>query len=84
MVFVLMDNIILLIMEIVKQVFIKYKVLVFGGLIEMIVVGGLYNYGINYEELGRQIVCMLICVLKGEKLENIVVELFEKLELYIN
>ena len=30
----------------------------------MIAVGGLYNYGTNYEELGRQTAVMLIRVLK--------------------
>ena len=50
----------------------------------MIAVGGLYNYGTNYEELGRQTARMLIRVLKGEKPENIAVELPEKLELHTN
>ena len=84
MVFVPTDNIISSTMETVKQVSIKYKVPVFGGSTEMIAVGGLYNYGTNYEELGRQTASMLIRVLKGEKPENIAVELPEKLELHTN
>lgn len=84
MVFVPTDNIISLTMETVKQVSIKHKVPVFGGSTEMIAVGGLYNYGTNYEELGRQTARMLIHVLKGEKPENIAVELLEKLELHTN
>lgn len=84
MVFVPTDNIISLTMETVKQVSIKHKVPVFGGSTEMIAVGGLYNYGTNYEELGRQTARMLIHVLKGEKPENIAVELPEKLELHTN
>lgn len=84
MVFVPTDNIISSTMETVKQVSIKYKVPVFGGSTEMIAVGGLYNYGTNYEELGRQTARMLIRVLKGEKPENIAVELPEKLELHTN
>ena len=84
MVFVPTDNIISSTMETVKQVSIKHKVPVFGGSTEMIVVGGLYNYGTNYEELGRQTARMLIRVLKGEKPENIAVELPEKLELHTN
>ncbi len=84
MVFVPTDNIISSTMETVKQVSIKHKVPVFGGSTEMIAVGGLYNYGINYEELGRQTARMLIRVLKGEKPENIAVELPEKLELHTN
>ncbi|HEW7138426.1 TPA: ABC transporter substrate-binding protein [Streptococcus pneumoniae] len=84
MVFVPTDNIISLTMETVKQVSIKHKVPVFGGSTEMIAVGGLYNYGTNYEELGRQTARMLIRVLKGEKPENIAVELPEKLELHTN
>lgn len=84
MVFVPTDNIISLTMETVKQVSIKHKVPVFGGSTEMIAVGGLYNYGSNYEELGRQTARMLIRVLKGEKPENIAVELPEKLELHTN
>ena len=84
MVFVPTDNIISSTMETVKQVSIKHKVPVFGGSIEMIAVGGLYNYGTNYEELGRQTARMLIRVLKGEKPENIAVELPEKLELHTN
>ena len=80
MVFVPTDNIISSTMETVKQVSIKHKVPVFGGSTEMIAVGGLYNYGTNYEELGRQTARMLIRVLKGEKPENIAVELPEKLE----
>ena len=84
MVFVPTDNIISSTMETVKQVSIKHKVPVFGGSTEMIAVGGLYNYGTNYEELGRQTACMLIRVLKGEKPENIAVELPEKLELHTN
>ncbi|HGL1885483.1 TPA: ABC transporter substrate-binding protein [Streptococcus pneumoniae] len=84
MVFVPTDNIISLTMETVKQVSIKHKVPVFGGSTEMIAVGGLYNYGTNYEELVRQTARMLIRVLKGEKPENIAVELPEKLELHTN
>lgn len=84
MVFVPTDNIISSTMETVKQVSVKHKVPVFGGSTEMIAVGGLYNYGTNYEELGRQTARMLIRVLKGEKPENIAVELPEKLELHTN
>lgn len=84
MVFVPTDNIISSTMETVKQVSIKHKVPVFGGSTEMIAVGGLYNYGTNYEELGRQTARMLIRVLKDEKPENIAVELPEKLELHTN
>lgn len=84
MVFVPTDNIISSTMETVKQVSIKHKVPVFGGSTEMIAVGGLYNYGTNYEELGRQTARMLIRILKGEKPENIAVELPEKLELHTN
>ena len=84
MVFVPTDNIISSTMETVKPVSIKHKVPVFGGSTEMIAVGGLYNYGTNYEELGRQTARMLIRVLKGEKPENIAVELPEKLELHTN
>ena len=83
-VFVPTDNIISSTMETVKQVSIKHKVPVFGGSTEMIAVGGLYNYGTNYEELGRQTARMLIRVLKGENPENIAVELPEKLELHTN
>ena len=84
MIFVPTDNIISSTMETVKQVSIKHKVPVFGGSTEMIAVGGLYNYGTNYEELGRQTARMLIRILKGEKPENIAVELPEKLELHTN
>ena len=84
MVFVPTDNIISSTMETVKQVSIKHKVPVFGGSTEMVAVGGLYNYGTNYEELGRQTARMLIRVLKGEKPENMAVELPEKLELHTN
>ena len=84
MVFVPTDNIISSTMETVKQVSIKHKVPVLGGSTEMVAVGGLYNYGTNYEELGRQTARMLIRVLKGEKPENIGVEVPEKLELHTN
>ena len=84
MVFVPTDNIISSTMETVKQVSTKHKVPVFGGSTEMVAVGGLFNYGTNYEELGRQTARMLIRVLKGEKPENIAVELPEKLELHTN
>lgn len=84
MVFVPTDNIISSTMETVKQVSIKHKVPVFGGSTEMVTVGGLYNYGTNYEELGRQTARMLVRVLKGEKPENMAVELPEKLELHTN
>ena len=84
MVFVPTDNIISSTMETVKQVSIKHKVPVFGGSTEMVAVGGLYNYGTNYEELGRQTARMLVRILKGEKSENIAVELPEKLELHTN
>lgn len=84
MVFVPTDNIISSTMETVKQVSIKHKVPVFGGSTEMIAVGGLYNYGTNYEELGRQTARMLVRILKGEKPDNIAVELPEKLELHTN
>ena len=84
MVFVPTDNIISSTMETVKQISIKHKVPVFGGSTEMVAVGGLYNYGTNYEELGRQTARMLVRILKGEKPENIAVELPEKLELHTN
>ena len=84
MVFVPTDNIISSTMETVKQVSIKHKVPVFGGSTEMVELGGLYNYGTNYEELGRQTARMLVRILKGEKPENIAVELPEKLELHTN
>ncbi|TVW23063.1 ABC transporter substrate-binding protein [Streptococcus pneumoniae] len=84
MVVVPTDNIISSTMETAKQVSIKHKMPVFGGSTEMIAVGGLYNYGTNYEELGRQTARMLIRVLKGEKPENIAVEWPEKLELHTN
>ena len=84
MVFVPTDNIISSTMETVKQVSIKHKVPVFGGSTEMIALGGLYNYGTNYEELGRQTARMLVRVLRGEKPENIAVELPKKLELHTN
>ena len=84
MVFVPTDNIISSTMETVKQVSIKHKVPVFGGSTEMVALGGLYNYGTNYEELGRQTARMLVRVLRGEKPENIAVELPEKLELHTN
>ena len=84
MVFVPTDNIISSTMETVKQVSIKHKVPVFGGSTEMVAVGGLYNYGTNYEELGRQAARMLVRILKGEKPDNIAVELPEKLELHTN
>ena len=84
MVFVPTDNIISSTMETVKQVSIKHKVPVFGGSTEMVALGGLYNYGTNYEELGRQTARMLVRILKGEKPENITVELPEKLELHTN
>ena len=84
MVFVPTDNIISSTMETVKQVSIRHKVPVFGGSTEMVAVGGLYNYGTNYEELGRQTARMLVRILKGEKPDNIAVELPEKLELHTN
>ena len=84
MVFVPTDNIISSTMETVKQVSIKHKVPVFGGSTEMVAVGGLYNYGTNNEEWGRQTARILVRVLKGEKAENIAVELPEKLELHTN
>ena len=84
MVFVPTDNIVSSTMETVKQVSIKHKVPVFGGSTEMVALGGLYNYGTNYEELGRQTARMLVRILKGEKPENIAVELPEKLELHTN
>ena len=84
MVFVPTDNIISSTMETIKQVSIKHKIPVFGGSTEMVAVGGLYNYGTNYEELGRQTARMLVRVLKGEKPENIAVEFPEKLELHTN
>lgn len=84
MVFVPTDNIISSTMETVKQVSIRHKVPVFGGSTEMVALGGLYNYGTNYEELGRQTARMLVRILKGEKPENIAVELPEKLELHTN
>ena len=84
MVFVPTDNIISSTMETVKQVSIKHKVPVFGGSTDMVALGGLYNYGTNYEELGRQTARMLVRILKGEKPENIAVELPEKLELHTN
>ena len=84
MVFVPTDNIISSTMETVKQVSIKHKVPVFGGSTEMVALGGLYNYGTDYEELGRQTARMLVRILKGEKPDNIAVELPEKLELHTN
>lgn len=84
MVFVPTDNIISATMDTVKQVSIKHHVPVFGGSTEMVAAGGLYNYGTDYEELGRQTARMVVRILKGEKTDNMPVELPEKLELHTN
>lgn len=83
-VFVPTDNIISSTMETIKQVSLNHKVPVFGGSAEMVAIGGLYNYGTDYEELGRQAARMAIRIMKGEKPEKIAVETPEKLELHVN
>ena len=83
-VFVPTDNIISSTMETIKQVSLSHKVPVFGGSAEMVAIGGLYNYGTDYEELGLQAARMAILIMKGEKPEKIAVETPEKLELHVN
>jgi len=83
-VFVPTDNIISSTMETVKQVSISHKVPVFGGSAEMVATGGLYNFGTDYEELGRQAARMAIRIMKGEKPGKVAVETPEKLELHTN
>ena len=60
------------------------KVPVFGGSAEMVATGGLYNFGTDYEELGRQAARMAIRIMKGEKPGKVAVETPEKLELHTN
>ena len=83
-VFVPTDNIISSTMDTVKQVSISHKVPVFGGSAEMVATGGLYNFGTDYEELGRQAARMAIRIMKGEKPGKVAVETPEKLELHTN
>ena len=52
-------------MDTVKQVSISHKVPVFGGSAEMVATGGLYNFGTDYEELGRQAARMAIRISEG-------------------
>lgn len=84
MVFVPTDNIISSTMETIKQVSLKHQVPVIGGSIEMAQVGGLYTYGTDYTELGRQSARMAIRILKGEKAGELAVEAPKNLELYVN
>ena len=84
LVFIPTDNIISSTMETIKQVSLKHKVPVIGGSIEMAQVGGLYTYGTDYTELGRQSARMAIRILKGEKAANLAVEAPKNLELYVN
>ncbi len=83
-VFVPTDNIISSTMETIKQVSLSHKVPVFGGSTEMVATGGLYNFGTDYKELGRQAARMAIRIMKGEKPGKIAVEAPEKLELHTN
>ena len=83
-VFVPTDNIISSTIDTVKQVSISHKVPVFGGSAEMVATGGLYNFGTDYEELGRQAARMAIRIMKGEKPGKVAVETPEKLELHTN
>ena len=83
-VFVPTDNIISSTMDTVKQVSLSHKVPVFGGSAEMVATGGLYNFGTDYEELGRQAARMAIRIMKGEKPGKVAVETPEKLELHTN
>lgn len=84
MVFVPTDNIISSTMETIKQVSLQHQVPVFGGSTEMVAIGGLYNYGTDYTELGRQTARMAIRILEGESPSTMAVELPEKIELHIN
>ena len=82
--FIPTDNIISSTMETIKQVSLKHQVPVIGGSIEMAQVGGLYTYGTDYTELGRQSARMAIRILKGEKAGELAVEAPKNLELYVN
>ena len=84
LVFIPTDNIISSTMETIKQVSLKHKVPVIGGSIEMAQVGGLYTYGTDYTELGRQSARMAIRILKGENAAELAVEAPKNLELYVN
>lgn len=84
LVFIPTDNIISSTMETIKQVSLKHKVPVIGGSIEMAQVGGIYTYGTDYTELGRQSARMAIRILKGEKAADLAVEAPKNLELYVN
>ncbi|KXT74673.1 ABC transporter substrate-binding protein [Streptococcus sp. DD10] len=84
MVFVPTDNIISSTMETIKQLSIKHQVPVFGGSTEMVNIGGLYNYGTDYTELGRQSARMAIRILEGESPSDLAVELPETIELHVN
>lgn len=84
LVFIPTDNIISSTMETIKQVSLKHKVPVIGGSIEMAQVGGLYTYGTDYTELGRQSARMAIRILNGEKAADLAVEAPKNLELYVN
>ncbi|KXT79171.1 ABC transporter substrate-binding protein [Streptococcus sp. DD13] len=83
-VFIPTDNTIASTMSTLKQLSLKYKVPIIGGATGDVDNGGLYTYGTNYEELGRQTARMVIKHMKGKTIKDLPVENPEKLVVHIN
>ena len=79
------DNIIASAMEIVSQITGPAKIPVICGESNMVSVGGLATYGIDYYELGRQTGMMALEILeKGANVSEMPIESLENLSIYLN
>jgi len=79
------DNIIASAMEIVSQITGPAKIPVVCGESNMVSVGGLATYGIDYYELGRQTGMMALEILeKGANVSEMPIESLENLSIYLN
>lgn len=79
------DNTMASTMATIGEIAKNYQLPVVAGAAEMVEVGGLATYGINYEDLGRQTARMALRILEdGENPGEMAVEISDHLELVIN
>lgn len=79
------DNTLASTMATVGEIAQEYQVPVVAGATDMVEVGGLATYGINYEDLGRQTAQIALRILEnGESPSEIEVETSDYLELVVN
>lgn len=78
------DNNVVFVYEVLVKVVNEVKILFVVGDIDSVKCGGIVVFGINYGDFGCQMGKVVVCILKGEKLGVIVLEMSSNFELFVN